>query len=109
LFDYEMIAAREAISQTGAAVLEVQASHTAIYLTILFAYTSVAYVAGKELTRLQLATVTFVFIAAAGREVYFIALFGLAVRLKSAQLAEVYERSPAPALFSGADNSNFGR
>ena len=107
MIDYEMIAATEAIGQTAAAVLEVQASHAAIYLTILFAYMSVAYVAGKELTRFQLATVTFVFIAAAGREIYLITLFGLAARLKSAQLAEIYEHSPAPALLSGADNSIF--
>jgi hypothetical protein len=107
LIDYEMIAAREAIAQSGAALLEVQASHVAIYLTILFAYMSVAYVAGKELTRFQLATVTIVFIAAAGREAYLISLFGLAARLKAAQLAEVYEDSPAPSLWLGADNSIF--
>ena len=107
MIDYEIIAAREAISQSATAVLDVQASHIAIYLTILFAYMSVAYVAGKELTRFQLATVTFVFIAAAGREIHLIALFGLAARLKAAQLAEVYEDSPASALWFGADNSIF--
>ena len=107
MIDYEMIAAREAIAQSGAALLEVQASHLAIYLTILFAYMSVAYVAGKKLTRFQLATITFVFIAAAGREVYIIALMGLVARVKGVQIAEVYEHSPAPALFSGADNSIF--
>ena len=103
MIDYEMIAAREAIGQTAASILEVQASYVAIYLTIIFAYLSVAYVAGKELTRFQLTVVTFVFTAVAGRQVFLIAFMGQLARMKGAQIREVYEHAPA----IGVENSIF--
>jgi hypothetical protein len=68
---------------------------------MIFAYLSVAYVVGKELTRFQLAVVTFVFVAAAGRQVYLIAFMGDMARIKAMQLREVYEYAPAV----GAENS----
>ncbi len=101
MIDYEMIAAREAIAQTGVSLLDVQASYVAIYLTMIFAYLSVAYFAGKELTRFQLAVVTFLFTAAAGRQVFLITTVGEMAREKTKQLREVYEYAPE----FGAENS----
>ena len=56
--DYDFIAARESIAQTGIAMGDLQASHIAIYLTMIFAYIAVAYIAGKQLTRFQLGLTT---------------------------------------------------
>jgi hypothetical protein len=105
MLDYEMIAAREAIGQTAAAVGDVQASHVAIYLTVLFAYVSVAYLAGQKLTRFQLAIVTFLFVTVAGREVVVIAAMGRLIRVKTLQLVEVYGNAPAQGILLGAGDS----
>jgi hypothetical protein len=102
MIDYEMIAAREAIGQTAAAIAEVQASHMAIYLTILFAYISLAFLVGKKLTRFQLAIVTLMFVAAAGRQVALIAVSGALIRLKIDHIGEVYERTPASSIIAGS-------
>lgn len=101
MIDYEMIAAREAIAQTLAAALDVQASYMAIYLTMLFAYISLAYLVGKELSRFQSTIVTIIFIAGAGRQVALITAAGMATRLKAAQLREIYEDSPAQEIVAG--------
>lgn len=98
MIDYEMIAAREAMAQTALAAMDVQASYMAIYLTMIFAYISLAYLAGKDLTRFQLAIVTFIFVAAAGRQVGLIASAGMAIRIKSAQIIEIYEQSPVDSI-----------
>ena len=106
MIDYEMIAAREAISQTAAALAEVQANHVAIYLTMLFAYLTVAYLAGKKLTRVQLAIVTFIFIAASAREVSIIAGVGALIRAKMVHFSEVYSGAvTAPAVVAIAGGS----
>lgn len=68
---------------------DVQASHIAIYLTLIFAYISVAYIAGAKLTRLQLALTSFVFIAASAREVINIAALTAAASGKLADLTEI--------------------
>ncbi len=98
MIDYEMIAAREAILQTAAAVAELQSSYVAIYLTILFAYTTVAYFAGNKLTRFQLIVVTLMFIATAGRQVALISAAGMGLRIKVAHVVGVYESAGAPDL-----------
>ena len=106
MIDYEMIAAREAISQTSAALSDVQANHISIYLTRLFAYLTVAYLAGKKLTRLQLVIVTFIFIAASAREVSIIASCGVLIRAKMEHFAEVYSGAvAAPAVVAIAGGS----
>jgi hypothetical protein len=105
MLDYEMIAAREAIGQTATAVGDLQASHVAIYLTVLFAYVSVAYLAGQKLTRFQLAIVTFLFVTVAGREVIVIAAMSRLIRVKTLQLVEVYENAPAPGILLGTGDS----
>jgi hypothetical protein len=98
MIDYEMIAAREAIVQSAAAVAEVQSGYVSVYLTMLFAYISVAYFAGSKLTRFQLIVVTLIFVAAAGRQVALISAAGKGLRVKVAHVAEVYESAVAPDL-----------
>lgn len=51
--------------QSSVALADLQASYIAIYLTMVFAYTTVAYVAGKQLSRLQVSIATLVYLAAA--------------------------------------------
>jgi hypothetical protein len=87
--DYDFIAARESIAQTGIAMGDLQASHIAIYLTMIFAYISVAYIAGKKLTRFQLGLTSFIFTAAAIREVLTIAILARGANQKYTQLAEM--------------------
>jgi hypothetical protein len=60
--DYELITAREMLAQSIFALGEVQASFIAIYLSMIFAYTTVAYVAGKQLSKLQIFIATFVYV-----------------------------------------------
>ena len=50
----EVILTREAITQSVVAIGDLQANHIAIYLTLVFAYISFAYVAGKNLSKLLL-------------------------------------------------------
>jgi hypothetical protein len=97
--DYELIGAREAIAQTASAMADVQASHIAIYLTIIFAYFSVAYIAGKELTRMQLVLTTFVFTAASIREIFGIVTLSQILLVNSFQLIELTGLSPAEVGF----------
>ena len=87
--DYQHIEAREAILQSVIALGDLQASHVAIYLTLLFAYIIVAYIAGSQLTRLQAVLVTSLFIAASSWEVFSIATQSIATGFKVAQLAEI--------------------
>ena len=87
--DYDFIAARESIAQTGIAMGDLQASHIAIYLTMIFAYIAVAYIAGKQLTRFQLGLTSFIFTAASIREVLTIAVLARGANQKYTQLAEM--------------------
>ena len=91
--DFEQIAARETIAQTAVAMADVQASHIAIYLTIIFAYISVAYIAGSKLSRLQLTLTTFLFVAASIREIFAIATLAHVIITKNSQLVELTGRS----------------
>jgi hypothetical protein len=95
MIDYEFIAAREAMAQTVAAIADVQAGHIAIYLTIIFAYISVAYIAGTKLSRIQLALTTFVFIAASVRQIFGIVTLSQVLLVKSSQLAAISGSSVA--------------
>ncbi|TDG14189.1 hypothetical protein E2F43_12000 [Seongchinamella unica] len=89
MIDYDLISAREAIAQTAVAMAEVQASHIAIYLTIIFAYISVAYIAGSKLSRLQLVLTTFLFVAASIRQIVGIVTLSQVILLKHSQLVEL--------------------
>lgn len=73
-FELEML--RQALNQSTLMMADVQASHVSIYLTIVFAYIVVAYVAGKQLTRTQLGITSAIFIMAASWEVFMITTLG---------------------------------
>lgn len=81
------ITAREMMLQSAVAMGDLQASHVAIYLTLVFAYMSFAYLAGRELSRIQLASVTTVFIAATVSEIPNIVHLGAGAVLQRNQLA----------------------
>ena len=104
--EYELITVRETIIQSLNGLADVQASHIAIYLTLIFAYISVAYIAGSKLTRLQMILVTAVFLLASTREVIAIALLGVAISEKYGHLEKfnasgdvVIESITLPSLF----------
>jgi hypothetical protein len=78
MVDYERIQAQEAIIQTSIAIGEFQATHIAIYLTLLFAYVAAAFIVGSRLTRFQTWLTTCVFAAVSAYEVMIIAAVGLA-------------------------------
>ena len=59
--EYEFVTARELISQSMAALTDAQASYIAIYLSMVFAYTTVAFIAGKQLSRIQVSIVTVIY------------------------------------------------
>ena len=63
--DYNAINTHEQMVQSSIALADLQASYIAIYLTMVFAYTTVAYIAGKQLSRVQVFIATFVYVAAA--------------------------------------------
>ena len=78
MVDYERIQAQEALIQSSVAIGEFQATHIAIYLTLLFAYVAAAFVVGSSLTRFQTWLTTCVFVAVAAYEVMIIAAVGIA-------------------------------
>jgi hypothetical protein len=88
MLDYARIEARETVIQSSIALGEFQATDVTIYLTLLFAYIAVAYIAGIKLTRIQLAITNFLFILVAAYEVVLIAVIGQSNRIKVAQIAE---------------------
>ncbi len=63
--DYDPINTHEMMVQSSVALADLQANYIAIYLTMVFAYTTVAYVAGKQLSKVQVFIATFVYITAA--------------------------------------------
>jgi hypothetical protein len=62
--EYELITAREMLAQSNLAMAEVQASYVAIFLSMVFAYSTIAYVAGKQLSKAQVFIATLVYMAA---------------------------------------------
>jgi len=62
--EYELLTAREMLAQSNFALADVQASYIAIYLSMVFAYTTIAYIAGKQLSRVQVFIATFVYMTA---------------------------------------------
>jgi hypothetical protein len=62
--EYFEISAREMLVQSNFALADVQASFIAIYLSLIFAYTTVAYVAGKQLSKVQVFIATLVYMTA---------------------------------------------
>ena len=62
--EYDPINTHELMVQSTIALAELQASYIAIYLTMVFAYTTVAYIAGKQLSKVQVFIATFVYLLA---------------------------------------------
>ena len=105
--DEKQLSSRMELIQTILAMGDLQASHIAIYLTILFAYISVAYIAGDKLSRFQLGVTTFIFIAASVREVTSIAMLAFSITNLQLELAVIapdstssLTREAAPLLYS---------
>ena len=62
--EYELITAREMMAQSYFALGDLQASFIAIYLSMIFAYTTIAYIAGKQLSKTQVIIATLVYMPA---------------------------------------------
>lgn len=80
--------------QTLMSMADVQATHVSIYLTIVFAYIVVAYVAGSNLSRFQLAIATFVFIAACLWELMMITTLGQATASIGREMMQAADVQP---------------
>jgi len=87
--EYELVQAREMLVQSTMAMADVQASYIAIYLSMVFAYTTVAYIAGKQLSRLQVFIVTFAYLAAAFYVVSTIVFLTLGTIEHQAQMGQL--------------------
>ena len=77
--EYELESLRQMTIQSVMSISDVLATHISIYLTIIFAFIAVAYIAGSKLTRLQLIVTCSVFIAAAVWELLIITTYSQAV------------------------------
>jgi hypothetical protein len=91
--EYELITAREAILQTVNGLADVQASHQAVYLSLVFGYITVAYVAGLKLTRTQLFLGTIAFVIAGARQVVSIGILAYTIAYKAEQLSSLTGQS----------------
>lgn len=85
--EFELESLRLSTIQTVMSMADVQSTHISIYLTIVFAYIVVAYVAGSQLSRFQLSLVTFVFVAACFWELMMITTLGQAATSVGAGVA----------------------
>ena len=86
--DYARIEAEEALVQSAVALAEFQATHIAIYLTMLFAYIVVAYAAGVKLTRFQIILTNILFVTVCLYEVLVIAAIGLGASQALAKISQ---------------------
>ena len=86
--NYELIEARESVLQSLLMINDVQNGHASLYLTMIFAYVVVAFMAGAKLSRLQLGLTTFIFVLASAFEIFNIALLNTSIFVKMSQLAE---------------------
>ena len=73
---YELESFRQETLQSVMAIPDVQSTHVSIYLTIVFSYIVVAYIAGSNLTRLQLGLATLIFVATCLWELMMITMLG---------------------------------
>jgi magnesium-transporting ATPase (P-type) len=86
--NYAAIEAEQALVQSAVAIGEFQATHVAIFLTVLFAYIVVAFVAGAQLNRLQLVITNLLFIIVSAYQIAIIASANIASGKAMAKLAE---------------------
>jgi len=80
--------------QTVMAIADVQSTHVSIYLTIIFAYIIVAYVAGSKLSGFQLTIATFIFVAACLWELMMITTLGQAAAVIGREITQSAEVRP---------------
>ena len=92
--EYELESLRQGTLQSVMAIADVQATHVSIYLTIVFAYIVVAYIAGSNLTRFQLAIATFIFVAACLWELMMITTLGQGATEVGRELLQSAEVQP---------------
>lgn len=92
--EYEIESLQQATLQSVMAIADVQSTHISIYLTIVFAYIVVAYVAGEKLTRFQLSVVTFIFVAACMWELMMITSLGAGAVAVGAELLQSGDANP---------------
>jgi hypothetical protein len=72
------------------------ASHTNIYLTLVFGFFAVAYVTGNSLTVFQVTVITIIYLAAACMQIYWMAVWiDTSIRLLT-KLAELGESITPP-------------
>ena len=105
--EYEIEDLRQSVIQSIMALSDVQATHISIYLTIIFAFSAVAYVAGSKLTRLQLIITCFVFTAASLWELMMITTLAQAAVSMGAELSNAGNSVKPP--FSDAARLWFSR
>jgi len=92
--EYELESLRQETLQSVMAIVDVQATHVSIYLTIVFAYFVVAYIAGSNLTRFQLAIATFIFVAACLWELMMIITLGQSATIIGREILQSSEVQP---------------
>lgn len=80
--------------QAVMAIADVQATHVSIYLTIVFSYFVVAYVAGHKLTRFQLGLASFIFVCACTWELFMISTRGQSASFVGRDLLQDSEVQP---------------
>ncbi len=79
--EFEQQELSNALADQIIALAQLQASHIAIYLTVVFAYIVAAFAAGKRLTKFQVSVATVLFVVAGLSEIYQIVSTGAGINL----------------------------
>lgn len=77
--EFEQQTLSDALTDQTISLGQLQASHIAIYLTIVFAFIIAAFAAGRRLTRVQVRVATTLFVVAGFVEVYQIVKTGVGI------------------------------
>lgn len=77
--DFEKQTLSDALTSHTIELGQLQTSHIAIYLTIVFAFIIAAFAAGKSLTAVQVRVATILFVIAGFFEVYQIVSIGIGI------------------------------
>ncbi len=77
--EFEQQELSNALADQIIALAQLQASHIAIYLTVVFAYIVAAFAAGKRLTKFQVSVATVLFVGAGLVEIYQIVSTGAGI------------------------------
>jgi len=79
--EFEQQELSSALADQIIALAQLQASHIAIYLTVIFAYIVAAFAAGRRLTRFQVSVASVLFVGAGLIEIYQIVSTGAGISL----------------------------